>query len=469
MNIDYELTNQIKLKVGNKYDRILSILLLIEYRTFCSGIHALFGDETSKFKNIIKFLLYILVKLLRFISNINFNKFNINKKNILLSNTFWQNPRYASLLLEASCKYSLTGFFDKNIIDSMFKNDLFSWLKLQKFRNIGINHKDIFDSELRKSVTDVYNLYDAYKNNLSVNIDKLIMSIDKMNSVLSNKIEIIKKILLTNSIADYITINQFNLFDQLIIISCNELNIKTKNLIHYLEFADYDIMEFTSCRVHLLWCEENANMEKKFSKYVFGLSPKKIESVGCPEVTFNILSNYKKNNVKKSITLFVPDSTYMYLWGKCTRDEINASSNNFVKLVIEMWFELFKIIHQLALKYGFNVIVKYHPGENAKCLHIAKEFERKFDFIRSNNFQNSLYDICSKSIYSFGYNSSALYIARVFGNYCFNIKLNNTLFSDLSSYGIQSISINELQNLELNMLTKKYCNDLCFSFIKAFK
>lgn len=284
----------------------------------------------------------------------------------------------------------------------------------------------------------------------------------RLNKLVMNRVRKLENLLRGQGIRCYITINQYDVREVLIVMACRSLGIVTKELQHHpysiisskIPSLEKDIQQrFEDDSKKYVWVDEmNLWLEEDL---VWIQSQNNIRSVwevpviyrvvGCPEINKDeIHKNIAKINRTGGIIIFVPSYD-------TTSKEIMADFSERRK-------KLYDAVYSLSQREGVEVVVRYHPGKYA-----TMEERRLFDqygFKLCSDKRDELIHWLCKATVAFSWNSSVMITARNYGVKCFQV----ILYDDEISPVKDQISIDEIANLWLDNIGT--VPDICVDELK---
>ena len=226
-------------------------------------------------------------------------------------------------------------------------------------------------------------------------------------------------------ISKYITINQYNLRDVMIITALRKLGVETRQMEHHSSQCMYPadqklpIHRFAYTDSFCCWSESDLHFHKTFMAYqpVFGQDVQ-LCAVGNPEISFeNATAEYEKYAVKDQI---------VYMMSAI----INEKDEALVQSDFAMQQKIFAQLAKLGEKTGMDVLVRFPPAINPKmqtlCTPVAEKLGLK---ISQSSNQSLMEDMCTSRV-MFGTVSSVMSTAVVMGRKVYRISDVKPLFTE---------------------------------------
>lgn len=470
MNIDTFLGEDCK----KNFSDIMPIIRLILYHMDEGKKRGIFGYDDFCFPKhkIIKRVIWEYGKIRYFICRWRQKGRKKEKENaVYLSDTILGINRYESLLQEMDQECLIVASLTVNScalhllhIRHRIEREFFNK------RTIDLG-RTIIDESVKNSVDAIYDSFIElckYGRTCADDKEKMFALFKTLQITVQERLNEIGEILIQNNINLFITINQLNLSDVLIIMACRKKGIRTKELEHFsscsvpissVDEAWYGIDKiigseenkkcyFPENQSYKLkytdelcqWGESDVKYYKKYWK-IFNMLDSKctITNVGCPEITFKeVEKKMAKYSKRNSITLFVPSDVF-YL-GMGHRDVVTPSSIGELKKRRE---ELFRQIKQLSIKENVSVYVKYHPTEPIEYINNEKSIIEELGYTLLSADREEFYKSLCYSRAVFGSGSSTLVVATIFGCKSYCIKFSSERY-DFCGRNIEVISVNQI-------------------------
>ena len=239
----------------------------------------------------------------------------------------------------------------------------------------------------------------------------------------------------------FITINQYNLKDLLIILACKRLNITTKELSHHLHsvWGVPDKGKRTLEEYVDEFCVWNSSEKRFIEKYVTITSVVntcRVNVAGCPELSYYAAKeNMQKYGRKDAIILFVP--TYPVLLKREFLDEIviTDAERQYLR---DRKRPIFDAIYALASKGGLDVYIRYHPIDLDIIIEDDFEIANMYNFsLLSKSREDLIKGLCGSK-----------YSALAYGCECYNINVDDAKY-DFCGLCISSIDIDDIASLTI--------------------
>ena len=248
---------------------------------------------------------------------------------------------------------------------------------------------------------------------------------DALRTEYTARIQLLTETLKKHKITKYITINQYNLRDVMIITALRKLGIPTQQMEHHSSQCIYPadqklpILRFAYTDSFCCWSESDLHFHKTFMEYqpMFGQQVE-LCAVGNPEISFeNASAEYAKYPAKNQI---------VYMMSAI----INEKDEALVQSDFEMQQKIFAQLAQLGEKTGCDVLVRFPPAINPRmqslCTPVAEQLGLKIS--RSSN-ASLMEDMCTSRV-MFGTVSSVMSTAVIMGRKVYRISDVKPLFTE---------------------------------------
>ena len=463
----------------DKKQRIYPILDLILYRVCSTDYNDLYSYDgmvmprsnykrniRKKYRGVIKYYYNYLINRKKIL------KRDENKNNILFSDSIILSKRLTCLLEEVSLKCNIISWYRFEDERSLHGDEEIFKLR-QKKKDQGKLYvgSSVQGDKIKTIVKDIYNAYtEIIVNNSKIEKNKLEVLYKKLNIAVDKRIKFLKKCLLKEGVEMFVTYNQCRIADLLIIMACNELNIWTKEIIHFLYFSrayehgygTWNVREYSyrnlamyvdeSCQ----WCEAAAKAIIPVNK----LGNNCVVSIcGCPEITKKKLLCDYNSVIKKNEILFLVPEDYELEY-EMSLENINMSFDEYRQYI-------YGEIKKCAKNNNVGIVVRCHPGTDEKRI---KELEDN-NFIISDCNSN-INNIIAEYKYCIGGYTSALYLAKIYGASCYKF-IHNMDEEGYAELGVKSIRIDEIENLKLQYeearINDLWCREKCIDVNKVIE
>ncbi len=237
-----------------------------------------------------------------------------------------------------------------------------------------------------------------------------------LQTAYTERIGQLKEILSRYEIERYITINQFNLRDVMMLDVCHRLGIPTRQMEHHASWCMHPshrpvpIYRYAYTDSFGCWSDSDLKFHQKFYEYqpMFGQTVE-LYTIGNPETNFDkAKAEYAKYTAKNQIVYMVS--------GIMDENNEKLFNDNF-----NMQQKIFAQLKLLGEKTGWDVLVRFPPAINpkmmAKCTPILKEMGIK---VSPSVAGTLMEDMCSSRVV-FGTISSVLSTAVIMGRKVYRI------------------------------------------------
>ncbi len=422
-DVDHNMQN-LKFILGpelyKKYNDIIPLLSLCRYRVRTYKSYGTFDmmfstEETSTALNIYRNLIYPFVCFRN-----KFSKIPDGKK-IMLSATILKNERYKSLLKDLSgCEIIRTNA-KSDIMFYSNKQSLSEYFKSLFGKNKKILSCDTVTGDELKIVISDWLKFTRNLDNSNIDCDTLREIMDfklgTVRTIYNNRLNELISEIKNSCIELYITINQYNIRDFLLINACRKLGIKTKQLEHHASRFMHNIADsediYRFCYVDDIcrWSNSEVDFHKNIYKYECfnGNARPFIYSVGNPEISYKDALKAKKDYPVQSRITFMISGI------------LNQTDSSSVKKQLDLRNQIFDGLKKLSDKNGVKILVRYPPGLDMDFRKKEESLLKELGFeISLSDRASLLSDICgSKAV--IGTISSVLGLSALMGKYVYQI------------------------------------------------
>lgn len=265
-------------------------------------------------------------------------------------------------------------------------------------------------------------------------VDRLMRAFEKS---ISRDIERMAAVLKDRGIQQYITVNEYDLKEYIVIAACKKLGIRTKHLLHsflmQLSLPEEKVIRRSYTDQLYFWSRSDLEWSRKYYEFV-GIGQKIVYDVsGSPELcrrTFE--QDIKKYKKKRAVTLLMPKMSESY-------------SQNERRCLEEKRIQLIKKVYALAQREHMRMYVRYHPAEIPELMKEEKQVLDQYGISVARKGAEGLKQVLCQSMCIIGNNTSALILAEVYGANSFCVSMDGEVHDFGADMGIQDISINELE------------------------
>ena len=342
-------------------------------------------------------------------------------------------------------------------------------------RNIGQNiflGESVAGKNLKKYVAQLYVvLTELYKseNSCESRYDEVSCILEKIRTIKEKRIGEIEKEFKRSHIKLFVTQNQYNLADLMIIEVCRNLNIRTAEWQHHhwnlfpiagKEFTNnekkkvfYDNQNLLTFTDELwLWTDADErwiNKNKRVEK-VFGQNLKLIVG-GSPEIDEKtILLNKERYKKKNVLTVMVP-------WNVDNSVDFERRKDKLVGEVI-----------QLSKRFDFGVYLRFHPSDK-----VGEESGKKYctenRIMIVESTQQALDKCLSESRIIFGSTSSVMILAYNYGLRTICVDLYDDNEYDFNSDDFEHMSIEDIKRINIEEAFQDHTGKDSYKYDKLFE
>jgi len=237
-----------------------------------------------------------------------------------------------------------------------------------------------------------------------------------LQTTYSQRICQLKDILSRYKIERYITINQFNLRDIMLLDVCHRLGIPTRQMEHHASWCMHPshrpvpIYRYAYTDSFGCWSDSDLKFHQNFYEYqpMFGQNVE-LYTIGNPETNFE--------KAKTEYAKYTPENRIVYMVsGIMDESDEKLFNDNF-----RMQLRIFDGLKRLGEKTGWDVLVRFPPAINpkmmAKCTPILEEMGIK---VSPSVAGTLMEDMCTSRVV-FGTISSVLSTAVIMGRKVYRI------------------------------------------------
>lgn len=452
--MEQEIESILGKELTNKYRELLPILQLIDYRIETRGKEGLFtydGEYSETYS-----LMTICKNSIKYIEYCGKRIFDCRKreKQSLLSDTFFTLNRYDDVLTEIFKKEKVCAVITAQDCDirNYYRCRGLDAERLK--RRLVYLGESVAGFKLKLIIEKWFDFFSSLREERAtceaciVVADRLLGQMQKESR---RRIKKIKKELMRNKINLYITINQYNLRDLLIILACKEAGIISRQLLHYSNcIIEIPLEEKVQSKQYVnelfVWDKsEKMYIEKYFDIIPIVASECRVDVAGCPELSYNVVSGNKLLwNRKNAIILFVP--SYTVFLGEDYRRIENEKDRKILQVHKK---PIFDGIHLLAEREHLEVYLRYYPNESDVYIKDDEDIIHSYGFKMLSDSREDLTKGLCWSKAAFSCMSSVLISALAYGCTCFSIDLQNRKY-DFCGLDIHSVTPENISLVSIN-------------------
>ncbi|MBQ3009222.1 MAG: hypothetical protein IJD80_06520 [Oscillospiraceae bacterium] len=444
-SIKQQLHSLLGCRLEEKYNDIIPLLALCEYRLRTYRSYGTFDmmfstEETTPALKIYRTCLFPFA----FIKNM----LTSDKKDdkVMLSATILKNDRYRSLVADISktCQVVKTNTMSDIVIWSPSQS-LSEYLHNTFGGKRILNGKNITGTALKKAVINwlEFVLY------LSENGKTCTDEAEKADHLLSclkknfeQRLDEITDALKNSGIKLYITINQYNMRDFVLISAFRKLGVKTRQLEHHASRFMHNTREldeiYRFCFVDEICCWSESEVDFHNNVYSYecftGKDSPLIYSVGNPEISYSdAVAATEKYPVKNRITFMVSGI-------------LNSNDEKSLAKQLALRNSIFSNLKKLSDEKNIKILVRYPPGIDMNFRRAEEQTLIDMGFEISPSDRNSLLsDICG-SCAVIGTISSVLGLSALMGKKVYQVAGENEKFH-ITDKNIFTIKADEICNI----------------------
>lgn len=444
-------------RLRKEYQDIWPVIRLLLYRTDANGKSGMFNRKTmrSRLLSLVRSTVYHGVKVKRKVPL---------RDSICLSNTMVKSERYLGLLEELYQTRDIVTFWTYLEVNGEFfrKRDA---LHQQIFtsRSLCIGESIAGDS-LNRCAEKFYDMALELLENHKCCEDEYALvqqQLSALQAAVNRRVEEVQTELRRNRVKLFITVNQYNLDDLVIILACRKEGIWTKELCHHsncickttdvkekekLLLSD-NLQSFAYVHESCQWSKADEAFCRKHGKYAPLYKDFCITTVGYPEVTrTEIGESLKRYPCKDAIVYFVVPT--IILKDLTANQERSKATAKEIEEAMRLKEEICRNIGQAAQKLGAKVYVRYHPTE-AKSYRSPREAKllEQLGFEELSSSQDDFVRAVCESGIAIGHETSAFTRALLYGCKCYNIVWREDQVYDFCGLNIDNACFEELADI----------------------
>lgn len=437
-------------KLYEKHSIILPLLNLCDYRLEyyrkTNDYSMIFNTElSSRLATAFRTVLYPFVYVRNYFAK-------KNSDNIMLSATILSNNRYVELIKQLQQKYGVVQtntLSDVNVYRPgtpliVYFNKLFGIGQPQKI----ICGFSVTGSKLKKAIIRWMDFCIKCQKQNSICTDDYTSAsniLKTLETEYSKRLSFLSEKLKKSNISVYITINQYNIRDLLLIEACRKSNIRTKQFEHHASRFMHNV--YSSKKIDRLnfvediccWNNAEVDFHHKWYNYICPIDnkPPNIYFTGNPEISFSEAVSAKNSYPsQKRITFMISGL-------------LNTSDSDSVDRQLNLRKKIFRNLSYLSEKSGYSVLVRYPPNVDINIRKNEQQYLTNLGFDISPSDRTSLLpDICGSSVV-IGTISSVLGLSALMGKEVYQISDENEVYY-IPDANIHTINVSEISSIPLD-------------------
>lgn len=366
------------------------------------------------------------------------------KKAVMLSSTFAHNPRYTSTLEELKKLSDITHILSPCDVRPAINRKGFKLNRMHYTVKPVVLNESVSGKKVKKCVLDTAQFIAELVENGESCADhskKAEKLLSDLQYAYLERIKQLETALSEYEIERYITINQYNLRDVMLLDVCHRLGIPTRQMEHHASWCMHSvnrpvpIYRYAYTDSYGCWSDSDLHFHKTFYEYQPMFSQNvELYTIGNPETNFEKATG---ENAK-----YTPEKQIVYMVsGIMDENDEKLFSTNF-----EMQLKIFSQLKKLGEKTGWDVLVRFPPAINpkmmAKCTPILEEMGIK---VSPSVVGTLMEDMCSSTVV-FGTISSVLSTAVIMGRKVYRI-LSDDFEPLYTEEAITSVAIEDIENI----------------------
>lgn len=434
----------------NRYKYIYPLVDLILYRVADGNYSELYAYDgmvfpKSNYKRNIRKKYRGIFKY--FLSTLKIHRYCSEKQRVLFSESIVQLNRLEEF--NKLCYESCEAFAIYRYADFRANSNKTTYWK-SKYRPVFFG-SSVMGDKIKKNVCDLYVIFesifasDTYREDDKKNVEKLLCELERN---VRKRVRNIKKIIKKERIDLFITYNQDRVADLLIIMACRELDVWTKEVLHYWYPTARPFLRTDVCNddyKHTLKMYANESCQwGDYRKELYRIKSRfeeniLVTSVGCPEICLNdinVVKQIRKNYTESNIIVFWPDEVDI------VNDNYTKERNlNYLTYRLQLLHEL----KELSNKSGMNICIRIHPF--CEFESEIKDAIEGYGFILVDSLNVPIRDSIAEARLAIGGVTSALYISKKYGLRSYCVVNDNYSNRFMDEEGIKLISIKEISSI----------------------
>ena len=341
------------------------------------------------------------------------------KKAVMLSSTFAHSPRYAASLNEIRKLSAVTHLLTPCDVRPAVNRSGIKFNSMQYTAQPVVLNSSVSGKKLKECVLSaaafIAKMVES-RENCSLYPEKSEKIFSELQAAYTERINTLSALLSEYDIERYITINQFNLRDVIMLDVCHRLGIPTRQMEHHASWCMHPshrpvpIYRYAYTDSFGCWSDSDLEFHRNFYEYqpMFG---QKVElyTIGNPETNFEkATAEYAKYEAKNQIVYMVS--------GIMDENDEKLFNDNFA-----MQQRIFARLKTLGERTGWDVLVRFPPAINpkmmAKCTPVLEDMGIK---VSSSAAGTLMEDMCTSRVV-FGTISSVLSTAVIMGRKVYRI------------------------------------------------
>lgn len=373
----------------------------------------------------------------------------------LFSNTFVDSKRYPAVLKEIRETYGLQTIVAAcDALKSGNGSIIVSLRRSLKdnhgtYRPIFFLGSSIEGYRLNKLIEQWCHIFIDYQSGRKPDYAQVDSLLDKMSTEYNKRIQKIKKAINNYNIEAYITVNQYNLRDVMIIHACYQLGIRTIQLEHHAaQFSRINYSEinkwnrYAFAQEYCVWSESEKKFHNKVFEYKNLLERKKkpiIRVVGNIEVTYQ--------QACQMIQKYPMERRLTFMTSALEKEDLDTPDQ---RAEIEKW--RWCIFHELKIlmeRQNVTIRIRYTPFFEMQFREKEIPVLKQWGFEISESVPENLMDDMCSSMAIMSTTSTVLATARVFGRKTFRLEDPAVDYIQVDPKVID-ISLEDISNIEFD-------------------
>ena len=367
-----------------------------------------------------------------------------HREAVMLSHTFVHNLRYTKTLAEIRKHSDVTHFLSECDTRIIVNRSGVKFIAPSYTVKPVLWYGSISGAKLKEAVVAAERYFldiIAQGRNCEADFAKTQQLFETLRTEYLCRIDKLTDVLKNHKIKKYITINQYNLRDLMIITALRRLGVPTQQMEHHSSQCIYPadqklpIHRFAYTDSFCCWSESDLQFHREFMAYqpVFGQDIQ-LCAMGNPETSFeNAKAEYEKYPAKNQI---------VYMMSAI----INEKDEALVQSDFEMQQKIFAQLAKLGEKTGYDVLVRFPPAINPRMQSLCAPVAEKLGLKLSQSSNASLMeDMCTSRV-MFGTVSSVMSTAVILGRKVYRISDVKPLFTEKEITVVKIDDISEIND-----------------------
>lgn len=375
------------------------------------------------------------------------------KINCLLSNTLLYNKRYVSTREAIEKKYNCRSIYALCDGCQLFPvREVFSASMARDHGNsrpVMLLSASAIGGKLKKAMKDWYiYLNDLRHNNEKMDEEKVDRLLSRLETEYTKREKIIEKKIKRAGISVFVTINQYNLRDILVIEACRNLNIRTVQQMHYMEqftndnfTEEYPMLSTTYVQEYSLWSEEERRFHQTFIRYKDAFN-------GDSKLTFRVCGNIEltRDTALDAIKRYPAQRRLTFMTAPLASSDLDTAEQI---AAVKAWrWDIYKALRELGIKQKVIIRIRYKPFEEMEFRAEEVPVLKEWGFEISESLPTDLLEDMCCSLAVMSATSSVMATAKLLGRIVYRIEDPSVTYVHVDP-AIHDVKIADVANIRL--------------------